>query len=119
MAKVNISKNYSRKLSLKEIIGRYDNIECGTIVTLPVNVETEEDLNKALRIVGKKVLKDTERGLAEAIALLKEKTNDAANSALVGEGTAVSSTSRKSSVVDGMDGLLADAGITEGNLDDE
>lgn len=119
MTKVNIAKNYSRKLSLKEIIGRYDNIECGTIVTLSVNVESEEDLNKALRIVGKKVLKDTERELAEALALLKETKDDPSNSALVGEGTSISNSSRKSSSVDGMNDLLSEAGISEGNIDDE
>lgn len=119
MVKAKIAKSYSRKLSLKEIIGRYDNIECGTIITLPVSVEDEEGLNKALRIIGKKSVKDTERELAEAIALLKETANDSANSALVGEGTAVSKASRESSIVDGMEELLKESGITEARLEDE
>ena len=101
-----VSKNYSRKVSLKAISSRYDNIECGTFISATIECDDEQQFNDKTAILAEKVREETERDIDLAIRNLVEMAKDNSNSAVLGLGSEMSKASLLESEIDGFAEIL-------------
>lgn len=103
-----VTKNYSRKVSLKGITSQYDNVTCGTFIYAPIEWIDEKDFNSKMEVLAKKVKDETERDIASAIGSLMDMAKDENNSALVGNGDNLEYTKFLSTQIDGFDDISPD-----------
>jgi len=89
-SKLKVFKTYSRKVSLRGVTSRYDNVECSTFISGVISFDNEEDFNKKSLALAEKVFNDTERDVYNAICKLKEMSNQNKNSAALGLGADLS-----------------------------
>ena len=108
-----VTKSYARKVSLKGITSQYDNIECATYISAPVEWADEEDFNKKLNILTKKVQSETERDIAVATQSLIDLSRDDKNSALIGNGDNIEAVKFLSSQIDGFDDVSPEELVLE------
>jgi len=84
--KLKVYKTYSRKVSLKGVSSRYDNIECSTFASNIIEAKDEEDFNKQTLLLAGKVFMETERDIYNAIENLINMSKNDKNEAVLGTG---------------------------------
>lgn len=111
-SRLKVFKTYSRKVSLKGVSSRYDNIECSTFLSGMVEFNDEEDLNKQTGMLAEKVFKETERDIYNAIENLMEMSKDNKNEAVLGTGTNLGKTKvHENTNTDNFDKIAGGSGL--------
>ena len=71
-----ITKNYSRKVNLRYISSRYDNVEFGGLVAASVEYDTEEELSEFKRKLSNDLREDIEKDIKDSIDSLIARKED-------------------------------------------
>ena len=103
-----VTKHYSRKVNLKAISSRYDNVELGTFVSATIECEDEKQFNEKTAILAEEVRLETERDIEMAIRNLIDMSKDNSHSAVLGLGAEVVEVSALASEIDGFAEILND-----------
>lgn len=117
-----VSKTYSRKVSLKGLSSKYDNIECGTMITVPIEFEDAKELSIKLQNLQKAVMDETEKDISKTISNLFEMSKDVKNNAVLGIGIDHNNSACGTgdlSTIEGLDELIAEEKDIELPLDME